>query len=402
MYKTIRFFLSPYLGFSKTTWKIIVAGFINATGLTLTLYISLYLNSMKYSITEIGSVITLFGFGGLIGGYLGGYLADKFTALRICKASLLSNAALLALFPLSSYLSYLYVIAFLLGVSSNLFRPAFILALARGEKSGDLEKIIALRRVAINLGMAFGAAILSSIVSQGFIFLFLANALASLIAYILIKRIPDAQNITKSTGDEDDESLQRINFYFILLLMFMILLVFNQSQLIYPIYLKNEAHTSLHLLSLLFTLNGILIALFQMPVTNTLSKYNPNIACAIGTLLIGFGFAILSLFQLNTFLIILSCIFWTVGEIIFFPALLAVILRVSRNKKGKNMGIYQFVYSLALLVSPAFGTFIYDYDKNLFWHISGIIGIITCISFLLNIRHSKFVTFTLTPQKTEN
>ena len=399
MHRYLNFLLSPYLGFSKNTWKIILAGLINSTGLTLTLYISLYLNHLNHSITEIGSVITLLGVGSLAGGYLGGYLTDRFSALNICKASLLLSATLLIIFPISINLNYIRITVLILGLSNNLFRPAFILALSNGEKTEDIQRIVALRRVAINLGMACGAAMLSFLVTQGYHFVFWANAFASLVAYACIRGITEADPKKNIADSNNTESKSHINFYLILLLMFAILLVFNQNQIIYPIYLKDKVHLSMHLISLLFTINGLMIAFMQMPITGALSKYNSNIICAIGALLIGFGFSILSIFTPSTIVIFSSCMLWSMGEIIFFPAILSVILLLSKNNRGKNIGLYQFTFSLALLVSPIFGTLIYAHDNKLLWQISGIIGLLTCFSFLLNTKSSKFITLTLSQNK---
>jgi len=391
MSKVITFFLSPYCGFSKTTWKIMAAGFINSTGLTLTLYLTLYLDSLGYTVTQIGLTVTFWGMGGLLGGYLGGYLADTFTPLKICKISLLLNTLFLFFLPLIHHFYSLNILAVLLGLANSLFRPAFILLLAQGENASDLTNIIALRRVAINLGMAGGAAIFGFLASVSFILLFWVNAIMGLLAYFLLSRINDFP-VTSNSIQQDNaaQNTQNLYFYFILLLMFAVLLVFNQNQIIYPLFLKNEWHVSIHFLSLLFTLNGILIVLFQLPITHALNRYNSRIICASGTFFIGAGFAILTLSHTPILLAIFSCILWTVGEMIFFPPLLVLVLNLSGSQQGKSIGLYQFFFSLALLISPAFGTLCYSHDKNILWYLSGIMGIITSLSFLLNTKNPDF------------
>jgi predicted MFS family arabinose efflux permease len=169
----IKTILSSYSGFSSVTWKLVGAGFMNAMGMVLVVYISLYMNSINFSVKQIGILLSVYGIAGLIGGYLGGILADHFPAIKICKVSLFFNAFPLVLFPVSQSYFYLLSICFLLGLASNTFRPAYILALTQGEKPMDMERIIALRRVAINLGAAFGAALFGFIAIINFTLVFL-------------------------------------------------------------------------------------------------------------------------------------------------------------------------------------------------------------------------------------
>lgn len=85
-------------------------------------------------------------------------------------------------------------------------------------------------------------------------------------------------------------------------------------------------------------------------------------------------------------LAIISCILWTIGEMVLYPPLLLYILNSSRYSKGKTMGIYQVFYSVGSLAAPLLGTFIYDYSPQLLWNALLVIGIICGIIFLLIYR----------------
>ena len=100
----------PYQGFSKETWRLLAAGFVNAMGLMIVVYISLYLNKMHYSVNDIGNFLAFFGVFGVVGGYCGGALTEYFTPLEICKVSLLMSAILLLFFPiLNNYYNQIVV-----------------------------------------------------------------------------------------------------------------------------------------------------------------------------------------------------------------------------------------------------------------------------------------------------
>jgi predicted MFS family arabinose efflux permease len=380
-----KFIIAPYQGFSKDTWRLLISGFINSMALIIVIYISLYLNSLGYTITEIGFVLTLFGLFGVAGAYCGGVFTNHMSAISICKLSLLLSGILFFLFAfLSNYYIMLLVVG-LLGFSANMFRPAFILVLAAGENKGSLESIAALRRVAINLGMSIGAGMSGFLASLNFSFVFYFNAISSIVAFFILLSIKER----KQLPEKRDHILQNTNrnsrptFYFMILSMFLVLLVFNQSDATYPLFLKNQLFINEKYISLLFTLSGVMIACFQVPITNIFRNKNTNWVCALGAFLVCLGFLILP-WATSGALITLSCILWTVGEIIFFPAQLAMVIRLSGENKGRSMGIYQMVFSLASFLSPALGSTIYAYNQNILWYLCGLAGIIVVFSFLLS------------------
>jgi MFS family permease len=396
MFKAIQYIGRPYTGFSKDTWKFLGAGFVNATGLTLTIYLTLYLNSLGVSLSKVGWTITLFSIGGLIGGYLGGWLSDKFSALTVCKLSLLISSGFIFLIALSKNYYILSGFVTLTGLFSSLFRPAFILALADQGKSVNLEKIIALRRVAINLGMSFGAAIFGFIASISYSFLFSIIGIMNILAFIILKKINDTGNINIAEKNAANKAPRNIGFYIVLVLMFSVSLIFNQTQTTYPLFIKNNLNYDVSFISCLFTLNGIVIAFLQMPISSYLTRINTNLTCALGTFLLSMGLSILSICSTKSG-VIFSCILWTLGEIIFFPAILTLIIKLSGSKKGKSIGLYQLFFSFASFAAPTLGILSYGYDKNFVWYASGILGIVTTLYFLLSIKktNDNFVKLTL-------
>ena len=67
--RLFKFIVGPYQGFSRETWRLLAAGFINSMALIIVIYISLYLNSHGYNVKKIGIVLSVFGFCGIGGAY---------------------------------------------------------------------------------------------------------------------------------------------------------------------------------------------------------------------------------------------------------------------------------------------------------------------------------------------
>jgi predicted MFS family arabinose efflux permease len=380
----LKFIFTPYKGFSRETWQLLIAGFVNSMALIVVIYISLYLNSLGYSIRQIGAVLTLFGLLGVAGAYLGGILTSWSNAITVCKWSLFFSAILFFIFPYLKNFIAILLISSLMGLSANLFRPAFILVLADGENKKSLESIAALRRVAINLGMSAGAGISGLLATMHFSFVFFFNALSTLIAFLILLNVKAHKHAEKKINDINvSNKSSSLIFIFMMLLMFFVLLIFNQSDATYPLFLKNQLLRSEKFISFLFMLSGLLIVCLQVPITNFFSNKNAYWVCALGALLICLGFFVLP-WATSAGLIILSCLLWTLGEIIFFPAQLAMTIRLSGKNKEKNMGIYQMVFSFASFLSPAIGTTVYGFSPYIIWYLSGAVGFIAATSFLLS------------------
>ena len=179
-------FLKNYADISPVTAKLLFGGFVNAMSISIPIYISLYLSIMGYTVAQIGNSLALYGFFGILGGYMGGILSDKIFAINVCKISLILSGLFFSIVPLTSEESQLLCVLSIIGFSTNLFRPAFILAVIENADAEDLEKSIAIRRVAINIGMAFGAAVcgLISIYSYKSVFIFVS--ISSILAFLIL------------------------------------------------------------------------------------------------------------------------------------------------------------------------------------------------------------------------
>ena len=89
--KIYRIYLTAYSGLPKAAWMLSLAVFINRSGSMVLFFLSLYLTrEMHYSVLVAGRLLTLYGFGSLLGSYLGGYFTDKIGAAKIQIISLFS------------------------------------------------------------------------------------------------------------------------------------------------------------------------------------------------------------------------------------------------------------------------------------------------------------------------
>lgn len=126
-----------------------------------------------------------------------------------------------------------------------------------------------------------------------------------------------------------------------------------------PVYLKQEYGLSESLVGGLLALNGLLIAIVEMPLIYSIEgKYQRFALIRLGAILIGFSFLVLN-FGHWTGLLLISILAITLGEMANFP--FSNSFAVDRSKaanRGQYMALYSMIFSLAHVLAPALGMFL--------------------------------------------
>jgi predicted MFS family arabinose efflux permease len=166
-------------------------------------------------------------------------------------------------------------------------------------------------------------------------------------------------------------------FFMIYLVLFFVSFIFAQLRITYPLYLKSEYHLSTQLFSYLFLLNTIFIVAFQVSIVDYASKFNQFVITGIGSCLVGIGMLIL-IFGHSYSLAIISCLIWTMGEILAFPIIQMLLYHQAKeHNKATHMGMYQAIYSCANVVGPVLGSVIYKFHNGLgVWIVCGVLGVV--------------------------
>jgi MFS family permease len=185
-----------------------------------------------------------------------------------------------------------------------------------------------------------------------------------------IIRLENQNNIAITKRDEHIKWL-------ILACLFLVGAIVSQMSSTYPVYIQTTfSQFGIKSVSILFTINCLLVVFFATPIGNIFGNYNKIRMVGIGSFLIGLGMFLLSLS--NFFILaILSCVIYTFGEIIFFSIAQLIYYQKSHKKrKGHNIGIYRVTYASSRVIGPLIGGTIYhQFGSNMIWYLSGIIGI---------------------------
>ena len=245
--------------------------FINSMAQMITVFISLFLHKNNLPIYQIGILISIFGIGGILGGFFGGFLSDFISPLKIARISSLANALLIVLFMFFHNVWFFGVDLFLMGLFNNLFRPASLLLILAFDSIGKPSIIMSYRRVFVNLGVSVGVMLSGILFNYSELLVFAFSAIVVFISFIalLFLNIDFNSNYNQSKKNDDSTS-NNLNFqlYFAMLLLTCGLLIYNQQQTIYGIYLNDYLNVDAMKLSSLFAINGMLVVICQIPLTN--------------------------------------------------------------------------------------------------------------------------------------
>lgn len=320
-------------------------------------FLSLYLTKdLGFSLENVGTIMTCFGLGSLLGSWLGGKLTDLVGYYKVMGCSLALSGLLFIC--LQFFQSFYGICAgiFILMVIADAFRPASFVALIAYSKPENKTRTVTLIRLAINLGFSAGPALGGIIITTlGYSGLFWVDGATCIVASILFLVIlhPKKVNILDTDKAENPRSAYS-DMPYLLFIGAMILFGFAFVQYFstVPLYYKEVRSLSEFQIGLLLALNGFMIFVFEMPLIKYLDgrPWSKISNVIFGLILLGISFLILNMFAWVGVLVI-GMLLMTLGEMIAFPFSNA--FAMDRSRRG-NQGEYMALYSISFSLSHVF------------------------------------------------
>ncbi len=350
-------YLNSFQGLSKEVWWLALITLINRAGTMVVPFLSLYLTqNMGFTLENVGSIMTSFGLGSLLGAWLGGKLTDIMGYYRIMLISLIGAGILFITIQFLEGFWPMCIGIFVLMTIADAFRPAAFVALSAYSKPENKTRSVTLIRLAINLGFSAGPALGGLIIATvGYGGLFWIDGTTCLMAGLMLLYIlhPKKTKLSDAIGQLSPKSAYADGKYLLFIgSMVLFGFAFVQYFSTVPLY-YNEVHgLGAFQIGLLLALNGFTIFLLEMPLIKFMegragSKIGYMI---IGFLLLGFSFLILNLSSGHGILVV-GIMLMTFGEMITFPFSNAYAM--DRAKRG-NQGEYMALYSIAFSISHIF------------------------------------------------
>jgi MFS family permease len=316
---------------------------------------------------------------------VGGWVADRLGRRNAIALSMFSAAATMMLLSQADSLPLIVVLTTLTGVTSEMYRPAASALLADLTPAGDRIPAFALNRLAINVGFAAGPATAGFLAEESFFLVFLGDALTCVVfGIIALVALPEGVRVRR--GEERRGEAIRTIFRdraFVLFLVSSVLgaFVYFQSQTTFPLHVRASGLSDSDY-GLLISLNGLAIVLFELPLVAISRRFPARPVLAIGSVLVGLGFALNAIADDRPELA-LTVLIWTLGEIIYAPVASAYVADIApEHLRGRYQGAWGLTWGLAFMLGPGIGAAVFAWSADALWLGCGLLGLAAALLLL--------------------
>lgn len=388
---TINLYKNAYSGLTRRMWLLAVVMLINRSGTMVLPFMTLYCHHRGYTETQGGLAVAIYGVGSLFGAFIGGRLSDTIGFYKMQFISLFGGGIMfIVLGQMNSYLT-ICICIFFASFINEAFRPANSSAVAHYSTPQNRTQSFSLVRLAINLGWGVGSALAGLLASISYGLLFwvdgFTNIAAAIALVIILPRVSLAQQ--HKTGHEktlkSKGPLQDKTFMIFTGFMLMFALCFFQLFTTVPLYFKEGLKLDESSIGLIMSVNGILIAVFEMVIVFKLEGTRPYLKLMMyGCLLLALSYWMLNIPLAHTFVLATVVILMvTIAEITGMPFMNSYyIARTTTSNRGQYAAIYTIAWSAAQVIGSLSGTQIaHALGYASLWWILGGICIITAMGF---------------------
>ena len=381
--------------YSPGIWLITFIGFLNSISFSVSLpFLALYLYQDRgISMSLVGVIMLASGGIAAAAQLFAGAVADRLGR----KPLLIVTIALGVFLYVGTALligmdaPVVYIVLLYLFVRSALMmqRPAIQAIVVDLSPANRLTETFGLLRVGGNLGWAAGPAIGGILAGTlTYAWLFGLAGLVGIINLVLVlsffresfSRAVEKVNIGSIFAAGKDKTL----LYFTILCL-LVFVVAGQMGSTLSVYTVDLVGFSTSQYGFLLTLNGLVIVVFQYPITYLMGRKSPNLSLLLGAFLYGAGY--LSLAWVGPYGLALGAmVMITAGEIVFGPTTSAVVGELaSTNWRGRYMGFFGLSETLGMAVGPLLGGVLLDvFPQQPFfiWGTQAILAFIAAVGFM--------------------
>lgn len=402
-------------------WGLWVTLLILWMGRFVTSFLSMYLVSdMHVSAGAAGTIVSMYGFGGIFGCLYGGALSDRFGRPAMIVIGNLGSAAMLVLLAFIGNPWIMAIALLVYGAISSMPTPAVAAYVSDVVPFRKQKRAYSLQTWAANFGFAIGPIIANQLVKISYALMFYAEAAVLVFATILMivffkevglgkrprgevapARASQAaesaagnavEHAVKQTGES--QRPQRFSVWrsyrracadgalmSMVVLMFLYTLAYYQIVSGLPISMTQIGLGTDEYSSLL-TINGGLLCLLQIPAIGLFQRMSNTRVLVLGMSITAVGYA----FQIgaNSWVAFaIATVLWTLGELGTFPIAATTVANIApKDVRGTYQGLYNLVWSLSNAFSPLVGGWILNaFGSRVLWICCTVMFVIVAIGF---------------------
>lgn len=386
-----------FSGLSRETWLLSWVILINRCGYMAVPFMSMYVTqSLHRSIADAGFIITLFGVGSVLGAMAGGYLTDKIGFRPVQILSLIFSGGMFVIFGLVDDFNWLCILTVIMSFFVEAFKPANTAAIASYSSPENLTRSYSLNRLAQNVGFGFGTSVGGILAAIDYHLLFWVDGVVYAVAGLLIwLLLPKKQRNMQPENETDlspgSASPWRDGFFVrFIILVTLYMISFSLLFRLVPVYWKQTLHIGESTIGLLMGMNGLIIAMFEMVMIQSLrNRRQDSYYIIAGILFTGGSYLFLIVPQfVPVALAFGTVLFFTAGEMLTLPYINTVVInRSTELTRGKYAAAYSMTWAVAQIVGPASGGFIAErLGYDFLWGVLVLVCLLTALGFRVLFR----------------
>lgn len=369
-------------------WILFGGSFINRFGSFVMVFLVAYLSRRGFSPAAAGTALAAYGIGHASASWVGGHMADVIGRRRTIAVSMFSSAGAVMLLSQAEHYWAMVGLAALTGLAAELYRPASAALIADLTPPDNRITAFAVYRLAINLGFAAGPATAGFLASRSFFYLFLGDAITSVvfgtIALFALPELPVKKAPEGETTHYAVAMFRNTRFVLFLLASCCVSFAFFQAESTFPLHVLASGFDSATY-GYLISINGVLIVLFELTITTVTRRFRADRVMALGFFLVGAGFALNALGGTIP-VMIAATVVWTMGEIVSAPLAGPMVSDLApEHLRGRYMGAWAMTWSVGLILGPGLGPRIFQWNPWALWMLCGILGVVAA-ALVLEVR----------------
>ncbi len=364
----------------------------------LWIFLPLYLLDIRHvPYIEIGLVIFVMAVSSLPLTLMAGKIIDRRGARSVIIASNIVLTGLFFILALmifeKSFLILIYIVLILSEPLMSIIGASDNVIVSNNTNSFERNSAFSITRILQNLGFSLGPTIGGLLAGFGYSYIFLITAVFSLgelfvyITFLKKDKVPKKsdENKAESLKLNSFSSFRNKPFLIVSILISLTYLILGQWGSTLTFFWKGFDHMSDFQVGMLYSMNGIVVTVAQLPINRLLRRFGDIFRINLGYLVYVLSFAALPFFTGFQFLII-DTILISIGENINSPSINTVISKISpADKRGQYFTSFQVLTGITMPIAPVLGTVLltlYSSDIGYIWYPLTIIGVIFFISFI--------------------
>lgn len=378
-------------------WLLMTASFIDMLGGFLIFpFFSLYFTEkFNVGLARVGLIYGIWAGAGIVGRAAGGALADRAGRKQMVVAGLVMSSLTSLALALVSDFFWVYIACAFGGLFATMGGPARQAMVADVLPEGQYAEGYGILRVVANIAFAIGPAVGGLLASVSYALLFFLDATTSLLAALFVVRfLRESQSVgsAKRVSGQSVGAVIRgyasalldVKLAAVIILGGLIGLSYFQWYFAVPVFMRDAHSMPPQYYGSLMGFAGVLVVLFQLPITRKSKRLGPMPLMAIGSAFLALGFGMF-VFISALYQFVLAFAIITVGEMVYFPTQQSIVAKLApEDMRARYMATAGLAFSLPNIIGPSLGGLLLDRtDPTLLWYLAGLTCVLAGVGYTL-------------------